>query len=43
MKYRILPGVKKKIGEFIIDKHQINKDHWEEGFITVDKDGKRID
>jgi hypothetical protein len=37
IKYRKLPGFKNKNGEFIIDKYQSDKDHWEVGFITVDR------
>ena len=33
-KFKKLPGFNDKNGEFIIDEYAIDKDHWEEGFIT---------
>ena len=33
-KYKLLPGFCEQKGEFVIDEHVIDKDHWEEEFIS---------
>ncbi|MFF2888008.1 hypothetical protein [Paenibacillus sp. NPDC057967] len=34
-RYKVLPGFKDYAEHFYIDTYEIDKDHWEEGFVTV--------
>ena len=40
---RGLPGFRRFPDDFVIDRYEIDKDHWTTGFVTISADGVEVD